>query len=457
MLMKSLITQENHMTAKLTLAFLLLTVPVLMLGQSIDTKEFTLGNGLKVVMVEDHTVPSVTFAIGFHVGSRNERPGITGISHLFEHMMFNGSKNYKPTEFDKILETGGGYSNAYTSNDITYYYEEFNPDLLDKVLDMEADRMRSLKLDTANIEQERGIVKEERRVSTDNSVRGTMFEDLYAASFVAHPYHNPVVGWMRDLDNIALQDARDYFRIYYAPNNATVFVVGDFDSKTLRKKVEKLFSNIPRQPSPRAVVNAEPEQQGEKRMKLHKVAELPAVAIGYKTSSVSSPDIHALNLLSTILSRGQSSRLYKTLVYDEQLCTEVGAGTDENIDPGLFSVFAQMQKGKTTEDAEEEIYKIINDIAENGVTGEELQKAKNTALSDYVDNFKTNQGIAGRLGYYEVVYGDYKKSFKVSDEYAKVTVEDIKRVAAKYLSERKRTVVILIPEKAATSSNEAPN
>lgn len=433
--------------------FALMFLPLLAFGQSIKTDEFTLNNGLKVVMVEDHTVPSVCFAIAFHVGSRNERQGITGISHLFEHMMFNGSKKYKPTEFDKILENGGGYSNAYTSNDITFYYEEFNPDLLDKVLDMEADRMRSLKLDTANIEQERGIVKEERRVSTDNSVRGTMVEDLYAASFVAHPYHNPVVGWMKDLDNITLQDAKDYFRIYYAPNNATVFVVGDFESKTLRKRMEKVFGNIPRQPVPRSVVNAEPEQLGEKRIKLHKVAQLPAVMIGYKSASVSSPDIYALNILGTILARGQSSRLYKELVYDDQLCTEVSAGTDEFIDPGLFTVFAQMQEGKTVDDAEEQIYKIIGKIAEDGVSDEELQKAKNIAQADYVDNFKTNAGIAGRLGYYEVVYGDYKKSFKVLDEYAKVTVEDIKRVTAKYLNERGRTVVILVPEKAATASN----
>ncbi len=284
-----------------------------------------------------------------------------------------------------------------------------------------------------------------------------MVEDLYAASFVAHTYHNPVVGWMKDLDNITLQDAKDYFKIYYAPNNATVFVVGDFDSKTLQKKMEKMFGNIPRQPAPRKVINPEPEQEGEKRVKLHKVAELPAVAIAYKSASVSSQDIYALNLLATILSRGQSSQLYKKLVYDEQMVTEVSAGTDEFIDPGLFTIYAQMRQGKDTEDAEEEIYKIINTIIDEGVSVEELQKAKNTALSDYVDEFKTNQGIAGRLGYYEVVYGDYKKSFRVSDEYAKVTVEDIKRVAAWYLTERKRTVVILIPEKAGTASNDSTN
>ena len=422
-------------------------------AQQLQTGEFTLRNGLTVVTVEDHTVPSICFAIAFHVGSRNERPGITGISHLFEHMMFNGSKKYKPMEFDKILENGGGYSNAYTSNDITFYYEEFNPDLLDKVLDMEADRMRSLKLDTANIEQERGIVKEERRVSTDNSVRGTMVEDLYAASFVAHPYHNPVVGWMNDIDNITLQDAKDYFKIYYAPDNATAFVVGDFESSSLRKRMEKAFGNISRQPKPREVVNAEPEQPGEKRIKVHKAAELPAVAIGYKSAAVSSPDIHALDILATILARGQSARLYKELVHDEQLCTEVSAGTDEFIDPGLFTIFAQMQEGKTVEDAEEEIYKTIHAIVEDGVTDEELQKAKNIAQADYVDNFKTNDGIAGRLGYYEVVYGDYRKSFKMMDEYARVSAGDIKRVASRYLTENQRTVVVLVPEKPATASN----
>jgi predicted Zn-dependent peptidase len=221
--------------------------------------------------------------------------------------------------------------------------------------------------------------------------------------------------------------------------------------------MEKLFGSIPRQPAPRPVVNAEPEQQGEKRIKLHKVAELPAVAIGYKSAPVSSHDIHALNLLVTILARGQSSRLYKALVYDKQIATEIAAGTDEFIDPGLFSIFAQLQTGKTVEDVEEETYEIIGNIVENGVTDEELQKAKNAAQVDYVENFKTNQGIAGRLGYYEVVYGDYKRSFGVLDSYAKVTVEDIRRVAAKYLGERNRTVVILIPEQHQTATNEPAN
>jgi predicted Zn-dependent peptidase len=413
--------------------------------------DFTLKNGLKVVTVEDHTVPSVCFSIAFHAGSRNERSGITGISHLFEHMMFNGSKNYEPTEFDRILETGGGYSNAYTSRDITFYYEEFNPDLLDKVLDMEADRMGWLKIDTANLEQERGIVKEERRVSTDNSVSSKMFEDLYASAYVAHPYHNPVVGWMDDLDNIMVQDAKDYFKAYYAPSNATVFVVGDFDSKTLRSKMEKVFGLIASQPRPRQTNSAEPKQQGERRQKLHKAAELPAVAIGYKTVGVSSPEMYALNLLATVLSRGQSSRLYKRLVYELELVTEIDAWVDEYIDPGLFSFYAQMQPGKSVGDAEAEIYKIIEAIADQGVTEEELLKASNTAQIDYINEFTTNVGIANRLAYYEVVHGDYSKSFEVLDRYSRVNSEDIKRVATEYFSERARTVVVLVPESPSTA------
>jgi predicted Zn-dependent peptidase len=363
-------------------------------------------------------------------------------------MMFNGSKNYKPTEFDKILEAGGGYSNAYTSRDNTFYYEEFNPDLLEKVLDMEADRLGWLNIDSANLEQERGIVKEERRVSVDNAVSSKMFEELYAAAYVAHPYRYPVVGWMKDLDNITLQDAKDYFKAYYAPSNATVFVVGDFDSRTLRPKMKDLFGLLPSQRRPGMISNAEPAQQGERRSKLHKAAELPAVAVGYKTVSSLSPEIYPLNLLAIILSRGHSSRLYKRLVYELELVTEVGAWMDESIDPGLFSLYAQMQPGKSVGDAEEEIYGIIDAIAEKGVAEEELRKANNTAQMDYISEFKTNVGIANRLAYYEVIYGDYNKSFEVLDRYAAVTVEHIKRVAREYFSKRARTVVVLVPEKS---------
>lgn len=431
----------------LVLAALALAVPLR--SQTVDALEFTLKNGLTAVLVEDHRVPSVCFAVGFRVGSRNERPGITGISHLFEHMMFNGSKKYPPKEFDRILESGGGYSNAYTSNDITFYYEEFNPDLLDKVLDMEADRMRALKIDAENLEQERGIVKEERRVGVDNDVQGAMIEHLYAGAFLAHPYGHPVIGWMKDIDNITVEDARAYFRTFYAPNNAAIFLVGDFSARAVRPKIEKLFGSIPRGPAPPRVIDAEPDQEGERRIALHKPAELPAVAMAFRGAPAAHADFPALSLLAGILSTGQSSRLYRRLVYELELATAAGAGIDEFADAGLFTVFIQMQPEEETADAEKEVYRILRDIAENGVTAEELQKAKNAAQVDYVGNFTTQVGIAGRLGFYELVHGDYRKSFEVPAAHERVTADDIRRVAAQYLQERRRTIVTLFPESSA--------
>jgi zinc protease len=416
-------------------------------GQIANVNEFTLSNGLKVLLVEDHTVPSVCVATVFRVGSRNEKPGITGISHLFEHMMFNGSRKYLPTEFDKILEGGGGYSNAYTGHDITFYFEEFNPDLLEKVLDMEADRMRALKLDSENLEQERGIVKEERRVATDNDIRGKMFEDLYATAFMVHPYRHPIGGWMKDLDNITLQNAKDYFHTYYAPNNATIIMVGAFDAGTLQRKVKKLFGAIPRGPAPPGVTNAEPPQLGERRVKLHKLAELPAVAVGYKGAPVSSLDFYALDLLTTILSTGQSSRMYTRLVHELQVAADVAGGVEECVDPGLVVFYLQSQPGRAIADAEAELYKILTDVADNGVREEELQKAKNFAQMTYANEFKTNVGIAERLARFEGIYGGYRLSFEMPDRYRKVTTDDIKRVARAYLTERQRSVVVLVPEK----------
>jgi len=428
-----------------------------MCAQSITPREFTLKNGLKVVMVEDHTVPSICFSMVVRAGSRYERPGITGISHLFEHMMFNGSKNYAPTQFDKILEAGGGYSNAETGSDFTFYYEEFSPDLLDKVLDMEADRIRSLKIDSANLEQERGIVKEERRWSVDDNVQGKMYEDLYATAYVVHAYRTPIVGWMKDLDNITLRDARDYFRTYYAPNNITVIVVGAFDSRMFRPKMERKFGAISRQPAPRPINDPEPPQLGERFAKLYKAAELPAVAIAYKTVGVSSPDYCPLDLLSVILSHGQSSRMYRRLVYEQQLAADVACGLDGRIDPGLFSLYVQMQPEKSVEDAESEIFKMLDEIGRNGVSDQELRKAKNVAQKSYADELKTNAGIAARLARYEAVYGDYQKSFEMLNRYEMVGVADIQRVAQRYFSERMRSVVVLVPEKAESSGNTSPH
>jgi predicted Zn-dependent peptidase len=320
--------------------------------QQLNVSKLKLKNGLTVLALEDHTVPTVAYYTVFKVGSRNERPGITGLSHLFEHMMFNGSAKYKPKVFDQEIEAGGGESNAFTTTDSTEYQEEFSSGTLDIVLRMEADRMRSLKLDRANIEQERGIVSEERRVNYDNSVEGSVNERLWNSAFVAHPYRWETIGFMKDIQAIRLEDAKAYFRTYYAPNNAVVAVVGDFNTADLFKKMTLYFSDIPRQPPPLPVVNAEPPQQGERRIEYHRPAELPAVRIGYKGISYKDPADPVLDILSAVLGSGESSRLYKSLVYEKQIATSVGAANESRIDPGLFTFSAQAQEHHTTTECE---------------------------------------------------------------------------------------------------------
>ncbi len=437
---------------KLKTTLLLIAFPFLLSAQNVVVKEYKLKNGMRVLLAEDHSVPSICYYTFFKVGSRSERLGTTGLSHLFEHMMFNGSKRYRPGELDQIIEAGGGYSNASTWKDFTNYCEEFNPDLLERVLDIESDRLLSLRLDTINLEQERGIVKEERRVRIDNNVTRKINEELYANAFIAHAYQHPVIGWMGDLDNIQLGDVKEYFKTYYAPNNAIVILTGDFISIDAIAKIRSYFNNIPTFKPSREPNNAEPEQQGEKRIKFYKAAQLPAVMIGYKSIATRDTDYIALNVLEQILSRGESSRLFKRLVYDKQICTEVSANVDELAEPGLFTFYAQMKPAFATEDAEKEIYIILDSIKNNGVTADELQKAKNNARADYVRRFKTNEGMGFTLGYYDIMFDDYHKAFSVTSEYEKVTNDQIKRIAIKIFNERRRTVVTLFPEKTKSTS-----
>lgn len=431
----------------LLLCFVLYLLPASAAAQRLNVARLRLSNGLTVLALEDHTVPSIAYYTLFKVGSRNERPGITGISHLFEHMMFNGSANYPPKLFDHLIEAGGGYSNAFTTPDTTEYMEEFSCDTLDTVLRMEADRMRALKLDKENLEQERAIVKEERRVNTEDSVIGSMNELLWNSAFVAHPYRWNTIGFMKDIEAIRLEDAKAYFRTYYAPNNAVVAVVGDFNTKTLFAKMKRYFGNIPRRPAPRPIVNAEPPQRGERRIAFHRPAELPAVMIGYKIGSFKDTDDPALDVLATILSHGESSRLYRRLVYEKQIATEVQAFNESRLDPGLFTFYAQVRQGHTAAECEQAIYEVLEAIRKEGVTEREVQKAKNILRVAYVNRFKTNVGRAGLLADYEAHWGDWRKLYDYLPRREKVTAEDVRRVAGKYFSDRTRTVVTLFPEK----------
>jgi zinc protease len=406
----------------------------------------TLENGMKVILVEDHSVPVVSRWTFYRVGARNERPGITGISHYIEHMMFNGAEKYGPKEFDRILESNGGYSNAYTSEDMTAYFEDFASDILELCLDLDSDRMRSLAFDPKFVESEMGVVKEERRLSVDNSVDGMMEEELAALAYKAHPYGWGVIGWMSDLESITRDDAVKYWKGYYAPSNAVLVIVGDLDTKRALELVHHYYGDIPAQPPVPPVRTVEPEQSGERRAELRKPAEMPGVLVAYHIPNVKSPDIYALDILQIVLSDGESSRLYKKLVRDLGISTYADAHAEWKIDPGLFTFDIKMKPGMNPAEGEKALYGELEAIAASGITAQELEKAKNRVLAGFYNSIRTVNGKAGKIGRYELLFGDFNEIYKVQDRYQAVTLEDVKRVAEQYFKPTNRTVVTLIPE-----------
>ena len=427
------------------LFFLILLISNLF-AQNIDVESYSLKNGMKVILAPNKEVPSICFRIFFKVGGKYESPGTTGISHLFEHMMFNGSAKYKPGMFDKILEENGGYSNGSTWNDFTNYWEEFNSDKLELILDMEADRMKALKLDEENLEQERYIVMEERRLSVDNNPQQKMEEELYANAFVSHLYRQPVIGWMNDLKKISLDDCKYFYKTYYSPNNSVLILTGDFDKAQAKKLIAKYFEKIPRAKIPSYKSIVEPEQNSEKVITLYQEVELPSLMIGYKSCSVNDSNFYAVDLFANILSKGLSSRFNKILSEEKKLITEAYAYQDQMEDPGLFKIYAQARGEKEFKNLLSEIEKIIEDIKTKGVASNEIEKAKNSKVLEYFDSFKTNQSLSFALGYYEVLTGNYNNLFKIVDKYAKVTSQDIQRVAQKYFNNNSRTIVISKPK-----------
>lgn len=415
--------------------------------------EKKLDNGLRILFLEDHSVPSITYWTFFRVGSRNEREGITGISHLFEHMMFNGAKKYGPKQFDQALERAGGSSNAYTSQDITAYYEDFPPEALELVIDLESDRMRSLTITKETLEPERRVVMEERRLRTDESPEGALEEMLYATAFDKHPYHWPVVGWMKDLEAIKDKDAQKYFKTYYGPNNATVIVVGDFKTEEAFALIKKYYSDIPKQPAPPPVKVVEPPQKAPKRVTLEKEAQLPLVMVGFKappsldSSGKMHPDVARLDVLQKILAGGESSRLYRSLVYEKQLCIGVNIYYAWTIDPGLFTISATLAPGVAPETVEKEIDAILKEITEKGVTEAELTKAKTQLLVELLQQLATNNGRGNLVGTFEVLFGSYKVILDAPKIYDAVTSKDVVETAKKYLVPNGRTTAVLNPKK----------
>jgi zinc protease len=424
---------------------LLIAAPAV--AQDLKVTEKILPNGLKVLLKEEHKAPVVTFQIWYKVGSRNERLGKTGLSHVLEHMMFKGAEKYGPKQFSQTVMRNGGNDNAFTSKDYTAYFENFAADRIGISLDLESDRMQNLLVDPKEFLSERAVVMEERRMRYEDDPTSTMVEQMMATAFMAHPYQWPVIGWMADLGNLTRDDLYHHYKTYYAPNNATIVVVGDFDTKKLLAEIEKYFGPIPRGPEVPKVGAREPEQLGERRIVVKKEAELPAVFAGYHVPNLKHPDSYALDVLQTILSTGKSSRIYRSLVYEKQLALYAG-GDYDNItnDPNLFYVYAGVMPGKSADEVEKALYGEIEKLKAEPVSDEEIQKAKNQIEASFIMGQDSVFYQAMLLGQYETV-ASWELLEKYLDGIKAVTKPDIQRVAKGYFTENNRTVGILVPVK----------
>ncbi len=414
----------------------------------LDIKSHMLTNGLRLVMVEEHSAPVINLQVWYHVGSKDERPGRTGFAHLFEHLMFKGSAHVAPEQHSRIIEAVGGFDNAYTNDDTTVYWQTFPSNYLERVLWLEADRMGSLNVDEANFQSEREVVKEERRAGVDNAPYGRVFEDLYALAFSVHPYQHTTIGSMEDLNKAKIEDVREFFHTFYRPDNATVVIVGDFSASQAIAWAEKYFRGIPRsqQAVPRVSVQ-EPIHTDERRAtrSYGRNSPLPAVVAGYQMPAIFTPDSYPLNLASSILSAGESSRLYRKLVYDDRIALQTagfGAFTEH---PNLFIAFAVMNQGHGAAEGERAIASVLEQVRTSPVNPGELEKAKNQATSSSILGRETVQQIADALGRAAVLGGDPALTNTELDHYLRVTLADIQRVAREYFVSAHRTVLTIEP------------
>jgi zinc protease len=408
-----------------------------------DVKTFTLDNGMKFLVVEDFSIPNANMYFFYKVGSRNEHQGITGLSHFFEHMMFNGAKKYGPKEFDRTMEFNGGANNAYTTENVTVYTDWFPAASTEIMFDLEGDRIASLSIDPKMVESERGVVLSERRTGLENSPWRPLSEALQATAFQEHPYHWPVIGYEDDMKNWTQQDLERYFKTYYAPNNCVVVVSGALKLEKVKELAKKYFEPIPAQPAPPKVHIVEPVQTGERRITVKKEVETPYMMIGYHTPESKNEDYYALNILSSVLSSGNSSRLYASLVDQKELATQVATDFGDTFDPNLFNVYAVANENVKETDLEQAIYAEIEKIKKEGISESELQKIKNQKLMEFYNQVETINGKSNNIGTYEVFFGDYRKMFDAPANYNKVTAADVQKVAQKYLTKSNRTVAVL--------------
>ena len=411
---------------------------------------FTLQNGLQVVLLEDHSTPIVHLSVWYHVGSKDEKPGRTGFAHLFEHLMFKGSKNVAPDQHPSFITSFGGQSNAFTDEDTTVFWETVPSQYLPVVLWLEADRMASLDVSDEKFRNEREVVKEERRMRFDNTPYGGLSEIIDDHAFTTSPYKHQTIGSMADLDAASIDDVRTFHDTYYVPNNATVAIVGDFDPAQARDLVTRYLAPVPRgKPVPRDIP-AEPAHKAEDRYTVTEPWPLPAVVVSYHITYDGHPDSYPLHILDKILTDGDSSRIYRDLVYEKQMAVAAFGEAKLIEQPNLFYAVAIVQPGHQPADVLKELETTIDRVKTDGVTPEELNRAKRQFARDYIFGRETDQDKALQLAHAIVIHNDIKTADGEFDLFQNVTQADVQRVARTYFTPESRMLLTVLP-KAATA------
>jgi len=414
----------------------------------LDYRERTLSNGLRILTAVDKSSPTVAIQVWYKVGSKDDPEGRSGFAHLFEHIMFKSTKNMKSEMMDRLTEDVGGMNNAFTADDVTVYYEIVPSNYLETLLWAEADRLSTLTVDDANYKSERDVVKEEFRERVLAPPYGKLFYLLEQKSFSVHPYRRPGIGSIEDLDAASTEDVRAFHSTFYRPDNATLVVVGDFEQKQLDTWIDKYFAGIPKpnRPLPRVSVK-EPERTGEMRfVEFGQNVPLPAVAFTFLAPPKASADADALRIAESILSSGESSRLYRALVYEQQVAQSINAGADLREDLSLFSFLGILASGKKADDLERAMLAEIKRIQDAPVTAAELEKAKNQIITNQLRERETNNGKALALGDAAVLLGDPNRANTDIERLSKVTAVDVQRVMRKYLTDTNRLVIYYLPE-----------
>lgn len=416
----------------------------------IDFTTYNLPNGLRVILHKDNSTPIVAVTILYHVGSKNEVPGRTGFAHFFEHLMFEGSDNIARGEYDKITQSAGGTLNANTSQDRTFYYELFPSNQLELGLWLESERLLHLRIDSTGVETQRAVVKEERKQSYDNRPYGSILEETMSHAYKVHPYRWTPIGYPEDLNKATLLEFMDFHSTYYVPNNATLSIAGDIDIEAAKKLIEKYFGDIPS--GKKALLRpteVEPVKTAEVRDTVLDNIQLPAVIMSYHMPAQGTPDYYALSMLTTLLSDGQSSRLSKSIVDKQQKALQVMAIPFALEDPGMFIIFGLVNMGVTLPDLEGSIETEIDKVKTEDISDVEFKKLQNKVENDFVTGNSTMAGIAENLANYQVYYGDANLINTEISRYMKVTRDDLKRVANKYLNKENRVVLYYLPKPTA--------